>query len=82
MSSVLDQLIGISPEELKILRLLNKLGAASADELAVKLDRAGEDIMPQIQHLLNSKLLQMKIVDSGEEKTELYLTARDVRPLL
>ncbi len=81
-SSLLDQLIGISPEELALLRKLKEVGAASADELAVKLNRAGDDLTLEISNLVKRNLLQTKKFKHGEEEFEVYLTASDIRPLL
>lgn len=80
---LLDQLINVKPEELELLRRLNEMGAASADELAVKLNRVGDDLTPVLKHLLDKDLLQVRLVDMGDdEKETLYLTARSVREIL
>lgn len=79
---LLDQLINVKPEELDLLRRLNEMGAASADELAVKLNRVGDDITPILKHLLEQDLLQVRTVDIGGEEETLYLTARNVREVL
>lgn len=80
--NILDQLLAVTPAQLKLLRTLNEVGAASSDELAIKLNRAGEDITPDIQNLLGHNLLQTKTMGSGGEKVELFLTARDIRAIL
>ncbi|MEW5987772.1 MAG: hypothetical protein AB1791_14150 [Chloroflexota bacterium] len=81
-SNILDLLLDLSPEELELLRKVNQTGAASADELAIKLNRAGDDLTPDLQRLLAHKLLQARTVKAGGEETEIYLTVRDVRSLL
>ena len=81
-SSVLDQLIGVTPRELELLRKLKEVGAASADELAVKLKRAGDDLTPDIDDLVKRKLLVRRTIELHGVKTEVYLTSHDVRPLL
>lgn len=81
-ANVLDQLIGMSKEELELLRELNDMGAASADELAIQLDRAGEDITPVIENLLEQRLLQVKHIGKGENAVDLYMTNRKLRELL
>ncbi len=80
--NVLDQLVGLSHDELDLLRKVNEIGAASADELAVKLRRAGDDVMPEIRDLLGRKLLQQKTLRRNGEKLHVYLTAREIRRLL
>lgn len=81
-TTVLDQLIGVSREELALLRQLNEMGAASADELAVRLNRAGEDIMPHIENLVKHRLLQVRSLDIAGDTIELYMTDRNIRELL
>jgi DNA-binding MarR family transcriptional regulator len=80
--TVLDELIGISQKELELLRMVNGIGAASADELAVKLRRAGDDLTPEIQDLVKRKLLQKKTLQRDSEKLHIYLASRKIRPLL
>ena len=81
-SNILDQLIGVTPRELDLLRMVNKIGAASADELAVKLNRAGDDLTPEINDLIKRNLLQVRTIQRDGETTEIYLTTHSVRPLL
>ena len=81
-SSVLDQLIGVTPRELELLRKVKEVGAASADELAIKLRRAGDDLSPDIDDLVKRKLLVLRTVERDGVTTEVYLTSHDVRPLL
>jgi len=80
--NLVDQLCAISPRELEMLRTLKAMGAASADELAVKLSRAGEDLRSEIEDLVRRKLLQVKTVECEDEKLNIYLAAREIRPLL
>jgi DNA-binding MarR family transcriptional regulator len=81
-SSILDQLIGVTPQELALLRKVKEMGAASADELAIKLKRAGDDLTPEINNLVRRNLLQVRTLERDGEKTDVYLTTHDVRPLL
>ena len=81
-TSILDQLIGVTPKELALLRKVNEIGAASADELAIKLKRAGDDLTPEINNLVKRSLLQVQTIKHDGEETRVYLTARDVRSLL
>jgi len=80
--NVLDSLIGVTPRELALLRKVNEIGAASADDLAVKLKRAGDDLTPEINDLVKRKLLQVRTIEHDGEKTYIYLTSHEVRPLL
>ena len=81
-NSVIDQLVGVTPEELALLRKVNEVGAVSEDELAIKLKRGGDDLAPEINSLVKRHLLQVKKVEHDGEQTLLYLTAREVRDVL
>jgi hypothetical protein len=81
-ANVLDQLIGVTPRELELLRKVKEVGAASADELTIKLKRAGDDLTPDIDDLVKRKLLVVRTLERNGVKTEVYLTSPDVRPLL
>ena len=81
-SGVLDQLIGVTPRELELLRKLKEVGAASADELVIKLKRAGDDLAPDIDDLVKRKLLVVRTLERDGVKTQVYLTSHEVRPLL
>ena len=81
-NSVIDQLVGVTPEELALLRKVNEVGAVSEDELAIKLKRGGDDLTPEIDSLVKRHLLQVRVVEHGGEQTLLYLAAREVRDML
>ena len=81
-NSVIDQLVGVTPEELALLRKVNEVGAVSEDELAIKLKRGGDDLTPEIDSLVNRHLLQVKTVKHADGETRLYMTAREVRDVL
>jgi hypothetical protein len=81
-NSVIDQLVGVTSEELALLRKVNEVGAVSEDELAIKLRRGGDDLTPEIDSLVSRRLLQVKTVHHDDEETRLYLTAREVRDVL
>jgi len=81
-ANIMDKLVGMTPDELALLRKVNEVGAVSADELAVKLRRPGGDLLPAIDNLVKRELLQVRTIENDGEKTKIYLTARNVRPLL
>jgi hypothetical protein len=81
-NNVIDQLVGVTQEELALLRKVNEVGAMSEDELAIKLKRGGDDLAPEIDSLVNRHLLQVRTVKHDDEETRLYLTAREVRDVL
>ena len=76
MPTKLDRLIDLKPTELALLREVKKLGAA------LKLDRLGDDLKPEIANLRKRKLLNIRTVDENGEKAEIYLTSHDIRDLL
>lgn len=80
--SLLDQLIGIREQEVAILRKLRDVGAATADELAVKLGRGGDDLRPQLDELRKRKLIKSTPREVEGEKLELFQTLPEVRRLL
>ena len=81
-SGLLDRLVGISQEELALLRKLKEVGAAGEDELAVKLNRSGDDLTPEISNLVKRNLLQVKTFKHEDEEFQVYLTAPEIQSLL
>lgn len=70
-----------SPKEEEIIRQLNRLGAASADQLAVKLNRIGENLTPELEALAKRRLLKAKTVKLDGFKARVYITCPEVRHL-
>ena len=79
---LIDKFVGMTPDELVLLKKVKELGAASADELAIKLRRAGDDLTPEIDHLVKRDLLQVRTLTHDGEETKIYLAAREVRAWL
>ena len=50
--SILDQLSELSDEELELLKTVSRKGAATADEVALRLDRPGDDTSLQMDRLV------------------------------
>lgn len=82
MPTKIDRLTGITDSEVQILRKVKELGAAIEEDIAIKLDRLGDDLKPDLEDLKKRKLLEVRTTEHGGEKTEIYLTARDIRDLL
>lgn len=80
--NLIDKIAGVTPDELAVLKKVKELGAASADELAIKLRRAGDDLTPEIDALVKRDLLQVRTLVHDGEETKIYLTQRDVRSWL
>ena len=81
-ASLLDRLVGITPKQRDLLKTLTDLGGSFQEELAVKVDRIGENLAPDLEDLIQRKLVDVKKVRRGSQECQIYQTAWDVRPLL
>jgi predicted transcriptional regulator len=81
-ASLLDRLVGITPKQRDLLKTLTDLGGSFQEELAVKVDRIGENLAPDLEDLIQRKLVDVKKVRRGNQEDEIYQTAWDVRSLL
>lgn len=81
-SEKLDILRDLSPSELALLRTVKERGAALEEDLALKLDRLGDDLKPEIEDLRKRKLLNVRSVEQDGEKTDVLLASPDIRDLL
>jgi len=77
--SSLDQLIGLTPDDLKLLKTLSHIGAATAEEVALKLNRPGDDLTPQMNDLVQRKLMEARTISVGGEVFEVYLVDPSVQ---
>ena len=82
MPGKLDILRELPPSELRLLRKVKELGAALEEDLALKLDRLGDDLKPEIEDLRKRKLLNVRSVVQDGEKTDVLLASHDIRDLL
>lgn len=80
--SLLDQLIGLTAEDVELLKTLSKTGAVTAEEAALKLSRPGDDLTPQMQRLVQRKLVEVHTTTVGDETFEVYLVDPTVRKKL
>ena len=71
--SSLNQLIGLSPDDLELLKTLGDIGGATAEEVALKLSRPGDDLSPEINKLVQRKLVWSETTTVGDETVEVYL---------
>jgi len=71
--SPLNQLIGLTPQDLELLKTLGRIGAATADEVALKLSRPGEDLTEQMNDLAARKLVETQTTKIGNETIKIYL---------
>jgi hypothetical protein len=72
-NSPLNQLIGLSEEDLELLKTLGHIGAATAEEVALKMSRPGDDLTPQMNQLVQRKLLEARTTTIGDETIKVYL---------
>jgi len=71
-TNLLDQLIELTPDDLKLLKVLGYMGAATAEEVALKLNRPGYDLTPQMEQLVKRKLVEARKMTVGGEVFEVY----------
>ena len=77
-----DLLRELPAKELALLREVCQLGAALEEDLALQLDRLGDDLRPEIESLRRRAFLHVRTVERHGERTEIYLAPRAVRELL
>jgi len=80
--SLLDQLIGLTTEDVELLRVLSKTGAVTAAEAALKLSRPGDDLTSQMERLVQRKLLEEHTTTVGGETFKVYLVDPSVHKTL
>jgi DNA-binding MarR family transcriptional regulator len=81
-TNLLDQLIGLTRHDLELLKTLSYVGAATAEEVALKLKRPGDDLTPQIRELVQRKLVETRTMTVGDEVFEVYQVDPRVRKTL
>ena len=80
--SLLEQLIGLTHDDVELLKLLSKSGAVTAEEAALKLSRPAENLTPQMQRLAQRKLIEAHTITVDDESFEVYLVDPVVRKQL
>lgn len=78
----LEQLIDLSQADLEVLKTLGHVGAATAEEVALQMDRPGDDLSPQIHQLVQRKLVEARTTTIGDETIEVYIVDPLVRKKL
>lgn len=70
----LNDLLALTADDLEVLKTLGYAGgAATAEELALKLDKPGEDLTPQMDQLVKRHLLTARTTTVGNETFNVYL---------
>jgi predicted transcriptional regulator len=80
--SSIDQLIGLTTDDLDLIKTLSDMGAATAEEVALKLNRPGADLTPQMNQLVQRRLLEEQKTTVGGETYWVYLVDPLVRKTL
>jgi predicted transcriptional regulator len=80
--SSIDQLIGLTADDLELIKTLSDIGAATAEEVALKLNRPSADLTPQMDQLVQRRLLEAKTTTVGGENYQVYLVDPLVRKTL
>jgi DNA-binding MarR family transcriptional regulator len=71
--SQLNQLIGLTPDDLELLKVLSNIGAATAEEVALKMARPGDDLTSQFDELVQRNLVETRPLTVGDETVQVYL---------
>jgi predicted transcriptional regulator len=80
--SSIDQLLGLTAGDLELIKTLSDIGAATAEEVALKLNRPSADLTPQMNELVQRKLVEAKTTTVGGEAYRVYLVDPLVRKTL
>lgn len=71
--SSIDQLLGLTADDLELIKTLSDIGAATAEEVALKLNRPSADLTPQMNELVQRRLVEAKTTTIGGENYRVYL---------
>lgn len=80
--SSIDQLLGLTADDLELIKTLSDIGAATAEEVALKLNRPSADLTPQMNELVQRKLVEAKTTTVEGENYQIYLVDPLVRKTL
>ncbi len=71
--SLIAQLSDLTPDDLQIIQTVNHMGgAATAEEVALKMDRPAEDLTPQMEQLVQKNLMTAQRLLIDDEEFEIY----------
>lgn len=69
---ILDQLSSLTQEELELLKTVSVKGAATADEVALELDRPGDDLSEPMDRLVEMGLVEAHTFNVDDEEFPIY----------
>jgi predicted transcriptional regulator len=67
-----DQISSLTPEELELLKTISTRGAATADEVALELDRPGDDLSGPMDRLVEKGLIEAHTLNLDDEELPIY----------
>ncbi|MGC8880474.1 MAG: MarR family transcriptional regulator [Anaerolineae bacterium] len=72
LDDILDRISSLTPEELELLKTVSARGAVTADEVALELDRPGDDLSNLINGLVEKGLVEAHTVNIEDENLAIY----------
>ncbi|MCS7259393.1 MAG: BlaI/MecI/CopY family transcriptional regulator [Anaerolineae bacterium] len=72
LDDILDRINGLTPEELELLKTVSARGAVTADEVALELDRPGDDLSTLMNGLVEKGLIEAHTVNIEDENFSIY----------
>ena len=69
---IFDQISSLTPEELELLKTISTRGAATADEVALELDRPGDDLSEPMDRLVEKGLVEVHTLNLDDEEFPIY----------
>jgi predicted transcriptional regulator len=67
-----DEISNLTPEELELLKTVSASGASTADELALELDRPGDDLSAPMSALVEKGLVEAHTFSVDDEDFPIY----------
>ncbi len=72
LDDLLDRISSLTPEEIELLKTISARGAATADEVALELDRPGDDLSTLMNGLVEKGLVEAHTVNVEDEDFSIY----------
>jgi len=71
-NSILDQLSELTDEELELLKTVSQKGAATPEEVALQMDRPGDDLSTQMDQMVEKGVMDSQKLTVGDEEISVY----------
>ncbi|MGQ9786015.1 MAG: helix-turn-helix domain-containing protein, partial [Anaerolineae bacterium] len=79
LDDLFDRISSLTPEELELLKTISTRGAATADEVALELDRPGDDLSALMNRLVEKGLVEAYTVKVKGEDFSIYQVAPRIK---